>query len=331
MNSTKVRAALLWAGLGAATASPCAWAQGAGASAKPAIAASAHPDAARLDTETRAYWRSARDGWFWYQDPPPLDEEPLARPAPAEPPLSPQELDLASHKALQQQLENALNAAVANPSEANLALFLEMWAQARRKASLFTDRAQLLAARMPWVDETSQGTRPPSAAAMRVHDQVVTDQKDALMQGLASTHGLYFFFRSDCPYCHAHAPMLRQLEQKYGFTVFPVSLDGKGMPMYPNPARDNGISAQMMQTLGIPEGHFQVPFTVLAEPRTRDVVPVGFGPMTAAEMVDRIAMLLRSRGEASAMLNGAGEPQPLSLVGTAGPARAGMPLISTTP
>jgi conjugal transfer pilus assembly protein TraF len=264
--------------------------------------------------EPRTYWRSTRDGWFWYQDPVP-EEKPSPQDAPpaAAKPMSEQERDLAAHKEFQQKLENSLNAAVANPTEANLAQFLETWAQARSKASLFTDRAQLLAARTPWVDETAQGTRPPNAAALRVYDQVATDQKDDLMRRLATTHGLYFFFRSDCPYCHAQAPMLRQLEQKYGFTVFPVSLDGKGIPMYPQPARDNGISQQVMETLRIPEGHFQVPFTVLAEPRTRDLLPIGFGPMTAAEMTDRIAMLLRSRSELSTLLDGSGQSRPLSV------------------
>ncbi|MGM9489640.1 conjugal transfer protein TraF [Ideonella sp. YS5] len=275
-------------------------------------AASLMPDGE--NSAARAYWRSSRDGWFWYQDPPPDDDEvPPRLPAPVPAP-SPLERDLAAHKAFQQHLENALNAAVVNPSEENLARFLETWAQARRKASLFTDRAQLLAARMPWVDETSQGTRPPNGAALRVFDQVHADQKDTLMQQLARTHGLYFFFRSDCPYCHAHAPMLRQLEEKYGFTVFPVSLDGKGIPMYPQPASDNGMSRQVMQALRIPEGSFQVPFTVLAEPRSRELLPVGFGPMTAAEMVDRIAMVLRSRGDMGALLDRAGAPQPVSWV-----------------
>lgn len=267
----------------------------------------------------RTYWRSSKDGWFWYEDPAPDEESPTPTQATprAEKLLTEQERDLAAHKEFQQRLENALNAAVANPSEANLAAFLETWAQARSKASVFTDRAQLLAARMPWVDETTQGTRPPNPAALRVYDQVATDHKDDLMRRLATTHGLYFFFRSDCPYCHAQAPMLKQLEQKYGFTVFPVSLDGKGIPMYPRPARDNGISHQVMETLRIPEGHFQVPFTVLAEPSTRDLLPVGFGPMTAAEMTDRIAMLLRSRSDQNTLLDGSGQSRPLSVVGQA--------------
>ena len=131
-------------------------------------------------------------------------------------------------------------------------------------------------------------------------DQVQGEQKDELMRRLAQTHGLYFFFRGDCAYCHAHAPMLKQFEQKYGFTVFAISLDGQGMPLYPHPARDNGMSQQVMQALRIPEQHFQVPFTVLANPRTHEVLPVGFGPMTSAEMVDRISMVVRSRPEGTA-------------------------------
>ena len=120
------------------------------------------------------------------------------------------------------------------------------------------------------------------------------------MRQLAQTHGLYFFFRGDCAYCHAHAPMLRQFEQRFGFTVFAISLDGQGLPLYPSPARDNGMSRQVMQALRIPEQHFQVPFTVLANPRTHEILPIGFGPMTANEMVERIAMLVRARNPAAA-------------------------------
>lgn len=259
--------------------------------AQPVVTADAQGTASRS-----TYWQSARDGWFWYQDPAPFDEELAPVPTPQRPKeMTDQERDLAAHKDFQLRLENALNAAVANPSEVNLARFLELWAQARRKAALFTDNAQILAARMPWVDETAQGTRPPNPAALRVFDQLQLEQKEDLMRQLAQTHGLYFFFRGDCAYCHAHAPMLKQFEQKFGFTVFAISLDGKGMPLYPNPARDNGMSQQVMQALRIPEQHFQVPFTVLANPRTHEILPIGFGPMTATEMVDRIAMLIRAR------------------------------------
>lgn len=74
---------------------------------------------------------------------------------------------------------------------------------------------------------------------------------------------------------------------------FPISMDGGQLLHYPNAARDNGMAARAMEQLHIPQQHFQVPFTVLANPRTRSMVPVGFGPMTADEMVNRIAMAIR--------------------------------------
>lgn len=257
----------------------------------------AGPSDAADKVDRSGYWQSNRDGWFWYQDPAPEPERvPQAKPPTTAPP-SAEDRDLADFKAFQQRLERSLNAAIINPTEANLGRFLELWAESRRKASTFTDLAQAVAVRMPWVDETAQGTRPPNPAAQRVFDQVQSQQNDDLMRSLSHTHGLYFFFRGDCAYCHAFSPMLKQFEAKYGFTVFAISMDGGGLPLYPRPARDNGMAARVMDSLGIPAEQFQVPFTVLAQPGAREVLPVGFGPMTAAELVERIALLVRMRDE----------------------------------
>jgi len=243
------------------------------------------------------YWKSNREGWFWYQDPPALDKAIDERAVPQAPAMTAEERDLAEFKEFQQRLERSLNAAIINPTEANLGRFLELWAESRRKASTFTDLAQAVAVKMPWVDETAQGTRPPNPAAQRVFDQVQAQENDTLMRSLSRTHGLYFFFRGDCAYCHAFSPMLKQFEQKYGFTVFAISMDGAGLPLFPRPARDNGQAARVMDSLGIPAEQFQVPFTVLAQPGAREVLPVGFGPMTAAELVERIALLVRMRDD----------------------------------
>ena len=267
-----------------------------------------------------SYWRRSREGWFWYQDPQVIKPEPAAPPPP--PAAEPEKFgdgldrDLADFKDFQVRLERALNAATQNPSERNVALFLELWAKARNKASAFTDIAQTVAVRMPWVNETEQGTRPTNPVAQRVFDQERQEQIDAQMAALAQNHGLYFFFRGDCGYCHAQAPMLKQLEMKYGFTVFAISMDGGRMPLYPKAMRDNGISVQVAQALGMPPEQLQVPFTVLANPTTREVLPVGFGAMTAAEMVERIALAIRVRNDMRAKTNAPGAWQQASTMPT---------------
>ena len=258
--------------------------------------ASAQQGGASLQDRQAGFFKSSRDGWFWYQNPPAPEE--AAPSVPAASPAEPADRDLAGMKKFQQSVQDSLDAAVYNPSERNVQRFLEIWAVSRRKASDFEEIARAAAVKMPWVDETAQGVRPTNPAAQRVFDQVTTERNDDLMRSLAKTHGLYFFFRKDCAYCHAFSPMLKQFERKYGFTVFPISLDGGGLPLYPRPMRDNGMVAAVMAKLGIPEGQFQTPFTVLAEPATQTMLPVGFGPMTADDMVERIAMLVRLQDQA---------------------------------
>ena len=36
-----------------------------------------------------------------------------------------------------------------------------------------------------------------------------------------------------CPYCHQFDPVLKQLAQQYGFSVFPYTLDGQGDTAFP--------------------------------------------------------------------------------------------------
>ena len=65
--------------------------------------------------------------------------------------------------------------------------------------------------------------------------------------------------------------------------VFAVSLDGKGLPEYPNPQPDNGIAARLSAT--------SVPALYLTAPSRREIRPVGFGLMAFNELIERIAML----------------------------------------
>jgi conjugal transfer pilus assembly protein TraF len=83
------------------------------------------------------------------------------------------------------------------------------------------------------------------------------------------------------------APTLKFLAEQYGIAVFPVSLDGRGLPEFPNPSRDNGMAASL--------GISVVPLVVLGNIKDRRLLPIGSGVLSAQEIVERIYILTQTR------------------------------------
>ena len=268
------------------------------------------------DSGTRPYWGAAREGWFWYEDPA-LDEPEKLVPPPKAVAKSPFERDLSAFNRFKKQVQQSLDAAVQNPSAENVSYFLELQAESRRKASAFTDNARVVRARMPWLSADADGARPTSPSAVTAFDQSQRDQNGALIRQLAETHGLYFFYRSDCKFCHAFAPTLKQFEQKYGMTVFAISLDGGPIPHFPNAQRDNGIFQRILTDAGIPPEQVQVPFTALASPSSREVLPLGFGVLGAADLVERIELTVRMQRQQAGLAQAMPSSLPMAIQTTA--------------
>ena len=51
-------------------------------------------------------------------------------------------------------------------------------------------------------------------------------QRSESISALGRDHVLFFFFRSDCPYCHAFAPTLEAFQTRHGIRVVAISVDG---------------------------------------------------------------------------------------------------------
>ena len=109
---------------------------------------------------------------------------------------------------------------------------------------------------------------------------------------LGKDHVLFFFFRSDCPYCHAFAPTLTAFEARHGIKVVAISVDGGPMPGFADARADNGIANTLKVT--------QVPAVFLAQPYTGQITPIGFGVLSESELLERITTV--STPAAQAML-----------------------------
>ncbi len=236
------------------------------------------------------YYESHEQGWFWYQDPPPEpeppekeedgQEKPPAAPGPADP-----SDPLVQLEAIQQEIERLQAEAVLNPSEETLLEFLRANLWQIRQGKIFADVARRVIWANPDLDTSIQ--YPTMQVATHIwHDQR-NERREQTVRKLARTHGLFFFFRSDCPYCHRFAPILARIQARYGIEVLPISLDGGALPDYPAPRRDNGLSARL--------GVTTVPSLFLVEPTSGDVIPIGAGLLSEHDVIDRIFVLTQTQ------------------------------------
>ena len=107
---------------------------------------------------------------------------------------------------------------------------------------------------------------------------------------LGKDHVLFFFYRSDCPYCHAFAPTLEAFQVRHGIQVVAISVDGGPITGFPNARPDNGIATALKVS--------QVPAVFLAQPFTGTITPIGFGVLSESQMLERIAIVTGPRAEA---------------------------------
>ena len=232
-----------------------------------------------------SYWGDEERGWFWYEDPmlePDAREapKPADKPAPTkEPRKAPELVEL---ERLQKRLEDYRKIAIMRPTEGNVLRYMRLEAEVIRKASHFADVAQRLGWTNPELDMSLEG-RPVNPLAVRAYDQQQIQDNEAAIREVSKDHAIFFFFRGDCHYCHAYAPILEQFASRFGFTVVAISLDGGAVPQFPAPRADNGIS----RSLGVS----QVPATFLAQPFSGTITPLGFGVLSTDQLINRVAVI----------------------------------------
>ena len=238
------------------------------------------------------YWSDAWRGWHFYEEPEPEPADrpvvpPKATPA-ASRPTAGKPPEIVEFERLQKSLEETRNIAIMRPTETNVRRYMELEAKVVARASTFADVAQRIAWAAPELDPTLQG-RPVNAKALEVFDQLQMTQRSESIVALGRDHVLFFFFRSDCPYCHAFAPTLEAFQARHGIRVVAISVDGGPMPGFPDARRDNGIATTLKVA--------QVPAVYLAQPFTGKITPIGFGVLSEAQLVERIAIVAAAPAE----------------------------------
>ncbi len=90
------------------------------------------------------------------------------------------------------------------------------------------------------------------------------------------------FMQGHCPYCHQFDPVLKQLAQQYGFSVFPYTLDGQGDMAFPEALP---VPPDVMQTF-FPNIPVATPTTFLVNVNTLEALPLLQGATDAAGFME---------------------------------------------
>jgi len=230
-------------------------------------------------------------GWFWYEvEPEPAPEEPEIVPPVVElpPDQKPAGPPVLSAAWIRQYLEKFQERAIDNPTPENVAAFLYIQRVMMDKSQRFAEMVQNVVRQDPYLDQNTR--RPIAAFGNNLFGREAQAARKALLEQIAQQAGIFFFFQGGCKQCEIQAPVLKGLQERYGFVVFPVSVDGMPLAngMYPNYVADQGQA----RALGV----VKTPAMFLGRPAGKEIVPLGQNTLAAPQLEENILAGARDAG-----------------------------------
>ena len=198
---------------------------------------------------------------------------------------------LETAEAFRQRLEEQRLLAVYAPTRENVMEYQQLQWQATSRAATFSDHWR----RNTWgnseLDYTVQ--RPVAQYARHAWLDERGDELSQTLSNMSDNYGLFYFYRSDCPYCQRFSPVLRGFADQFGVEVRAISVDGGPMDDFPNARRDEGQFARLLQ--GQPA---VVPAVLLLNTETNEPQWITFGLISGQELAERIFVsITREVGE----------------------------------
>jgi conjugal transfer pilus assembly protein TraF len=233
--------------------------------------------------ENKAFFDDHARGWYWYEKHP-IDEDDQEE---AQDPV-------AKMSAVRASVQRALDQAILNPTQKNVEQYKVLQDAVAARSALFSKVWQDTLLQHPELDYSIK--HPITQIGRQVEVDTMNRQEAEAIQQLAKTSGLFFFYKSRCPYCRAFAPILKRFAENHGITLIAVTVDGIALPEFPDSVIDQGQA----QLFGVKVS----PALFTVNPYTHKAVPVGFGLMSEDDLQKRILAIAK---EASASVGGSYE------------------------
>lgn len=185
------------------------------------------------------------------------------------------------------ELEKKLHAAIVEPNQENIISYILAQKALMDQSQKFSESWKRVVMTNPSLDETL--TYPVDQNARQIYYHEKNKEIRDRIKKLAGEYGLFFFFRKECAYCHAFAPVVKSFAQSYGWSVLPISLDGGTLPEFPKAKRDNGIAEKLQIT--------HVPALIALHPKSGKIIPLAYGMTSMSEIEQRVELLTQLQDE----------------------------------
>lgn len=235
-------------------------------------------------------------GFFFYEDPAPAQATPVTPPfsTPAPPPLAAMQLVPApapptdavpstiSTAWIRKHLQDYMDRAIDDPTPEHVQAYLALQQIAMVKSTQFAQVTNAQTIGNPLFDFNF--VRPTSNMGSHALDEQADANRRKVLQKMSKTVGIWYFFRSDCPYCAKQGPVLNEFTKRYGVSILPISLDGGPPPSgeFGHYVTDQGQAAAISPQVEA------TPSLYLAKPATGEYAAVSQGMLALDELLERV-------------------------------------------
>lgn len=222
------------------------------------------------------YYEAHAVGWHWYDDPEETKEIKKEKNTTEE--SDPTQVVSRIRKTIKQ----ALDQAIVDPTTQNVERYITLQNEMSERANQFSNVWQKILLEEPALNYSL--SHPTNNAALQVYHEQESKEKEQALAEFGKRSGLFFFYRSSCPYCQRFAPILKNFAEKYKIVVIPITLDGVSLPEYPHSRQDSGQAEKFQVKVS--------PSLFLVDPLTQKAIPLAYGLTSETELRDMLYKII---------------------------------------
>ncbi len=217
-------------------------------------------------------------GWHWYDDPEAIIETERA---------IQNQGDISATQTMQKikkKLEESLSIAILSPTQENVKQYIVLQNALSKQSTQFSNVWQQILRVYPELNFNL--THPTNQLSRQLYlSEKASKQRETIKRFMADK-GLFFFYRTECPYCQKFSPILKVFAKQLDINVIPISLDSHHLPEFPETQIDTGQAKRFEVTV--------TPAVFLVNPYTEKAMPVSAGLVSMETLESRLAEMIQT-------------------------------------